>query len=398
MRNWIVSDSDLLSQRLQRALLQLKLECPDTQLLRSASARHLSQLADNDEIVFVAVPAIADAEIELIQHIKSLCQARIVVVSSIADHSTILKAIRAGALDYLEDTTDLANEIAACLARIERGSSHAKQRAHTISIVPCHVSSDASILAANLAAAIATGSGKCCLLDFQLRGGDLALLLKLEPVHSIYDLVTQAIGTDDVMFQQALAAHESGIQLLAGPKLFSDLRGIEPSACNDLILRAQHLFPYVVIATEDIQHSEQIFALAKSEQVLVTMRPDLLSLHRAKLHTEFMLAHDISPEQLQIVVMGTGIAGELPISAIRKVLNSTAIHTVPDDSASITLSINVGNPVVLELPKSPAAREIKKLAAVLTGQTTVPTNALGAATVASKAAALLALNTLSFYK
>src|SRR5262249_40000994 len=161
------------------------------------------------------------------------------------------------------------------------------------------------------------------------RGGDLALLLKLEPVHSIYDLVTQAQAADDVMFQQALAAHESGIQLLAGPKLFSDLRGIEPNACNEIILRAQHLFPQVVIATEDIQHSEQLFALSKSDQVLVTMRSDLLSLHRAKLHTEFMLAHDISRERVQIVVMGTGVAGELPISAIRKVLNNTTIHTIP---------------------------------------------------------------------
>jgi MinD-like ATPase involved in chromosome partitioning or flagellar assembly len=128
------------------------------------------------------------------------------------------------------------------------------------------------------------------------------------------------------------------------------------------------------------------------------MRPDLLSLHRAKLHTEFMLSNDISRERLQIVVMGTGVAGELPISAIRKVLNNTAIHTIPDDPTSITLSINVGNPVVLESPKSPAAREIKKLAAVLTGQTAGTTTALGAATVASRAAALLALNTLSLCK
>jgi pilus assembly protein CpaE len=200
------------------------------------------------------------------------------------------------------------------------------------------------------------------------------------------------------MFREALVEHESGIHLLAGPKLFSDLRGIEPNACDELVLRAQHNFPNVVITTEDIQHSEQLFALSKSDQVLVTMRPDLLSLHRAKLHAEFMLAHGIGAEHLQIVVMGAGVAGELPLSTIRKVLNTTAIHSIPDDPTGITLSINVGNPVVLESPKSPVAREIKKLAAILTGQSTPTPNALGAASVASRAAALLALNTLSFYK
>ena len=56
-----------------------------------------------------------------------------------------------------------------------------------IAVVPCQMPSDASILAVNLAAVLAQGGSRCGLLDFQLRGGDLAMLLKLTPRHTLYD-------------------------------------------------------------------------------------------------------------------------------------------------------------------------------------------------------------------
>jgi MinD-like ATPase involved in chromosome partitioning or flagellar assembly len=128
------------------------------------------------------------------------------------------------------------------------------------------------------------------------------------------------------------------------------------------------------------------------------MRPDLLSLHRAKQHVDFMLAHDVNNNHIQVAVMGVGLGGELPMTAIKKVLNSTPVHAVPDDATALTLSINVGNPVVLESPKSRASQGILKLASALVGHDTdaVPNKSEGI--LGAKAAVLLALNTLSFCK
>jgi Flp pilus assembly CpaE family ATPase len=319
-------------------------------------------------------------------------------VSSASDGASVVNAIRAGASDYLDSERDLAAEISSCLSRIKRTESEQKPKSFSIAIVPCHVASDGSILATNIAATLAKRYGSCCLLDFQMRGGDLALLLKLQPQHSIYDLISRPQAVDDAMFQQALAQHESGIQLLAGTKLFSDLRGIDPSSCNAIVDHAHTSFEHVVIAAEDIQHSEQIYALSHSDSVVVAMRPDLLSLHRAKQHIDYMLAQDISCDNLHVAVMGTGLTGELPMSAIKKVLNRIEVHALPDDGTAITLSINVGNPLVLESPKSPTSRAIVSLTSVLTGDNEENTVPKSEAMLGAKAAALLALNTLSFCK
>jgi pilus assembly protein CpaE len=399
MECWVIGDNQDLSERICKALQHLNQRCPETHLISLADAMRSPQLSETvNGIVFIALPTVGHEDIEIIRNIRKVSQLRMVLVSSAADNASIVNAIRAGVSDYLDKDQELVTEISCCLSRIKRAESEQKPKSYTISIVPCHVASDSSILATNLAAVIAQKHGSCCLLDFQLRGGDLALLLKLQPLHSIYDLISQPQSVDEGMFQQALAPHESGLHLLAGPQLFSDLRGIDPSSCKDIVGHAQGLFPYVVIATEDIQHSEQIHALSHSDQVVLTMRPDLLSLHRAKHHIDFMLAHDIHNDRIQVAAMGVGLGGELPISAIKKVLGNTAVHAVPDDATALTLSINVGNPVVLESPKSRASQGILKLVSALIGDDTEVLPSKPEGMLGAKAAVWLALNTLSFCK
>jgi pilus assembly protein CpaE len=397
MECWIIGDSLDEVTRVRTSLQHLNLDCPAAHVLSFDDALRTLQCSETATgTAFVSMPAVGYGEVELIRRLRSASKVRLVVVSSTADNASIVNAIRAGVSDYLDIEGDLDSEVSSCLSRIKQAESELRTKSFTISIVPCHVASDGSVLATNLAASIAKKCGSCCLLDFQLRGGDLAILLKLTPAHSIYDLITQPQSVDAVMFQQALAAHESGIHLLAGPPLFSDLRGIDPQTCNGIIDHAQNGFPYVIVATEDIQHSEQIYALSHSDRIVLTMRPDLLSVHRAKQHVDFMLSHGINDDQIQVAVLGSGVRGELPIAGVKKVLNRATVHSIPDDATAVTLSINVGNPVMLESPHSVASRGISKLLDALLGQSLNEPVGTPRGRFATKAAALLALNTLPF--
>jgi Flp pilus assembly CpaE family ATPase len=307
----------------------------------------------------------------------------------------VLRAIRAGAKDVLNDDGDLHEEIVGFIARIASASSQQIEKGRIISIVPCHAPSDASFLAANIAAAVAKHIGSCCLLDFHLRGGDLAMLLKLTPRYTLYDLIHQCLNIDVSMFQQALTRHDSGIRLLAGPELFTDLHHIEPQVCQAILAAAKSSQPFVIVNSEDIQHTEQVLALASSDQVVLTMRSDLVSLHRAQKHIDFLKGNRVSCDHLHVVVMDTGRIGELPISAIKKVLRIAAIHSIPEDTEATTVSINVGNPIVLEAPRSKASKAINELVLALAGWSDTRDSKRGYLS-SVKAAALVA--TLPFCK
>jgi pilus assembly protein CpaE len=227
----------------------------------------------------------------------------------------------------------------------------------------------------------------------------LALLLKLRPDHTVCDLITQSQQVEHSMFQRALTQHDSGIRLLAGPQIFTDLRNVDPRVCQEVLSSAQACYPFVIVNTEDIQHEEQIRALATSDRVLVALRLDLVSLYRAKHYIDFMLKNDVAPEHLHVVAMGTGRPGELPLAAVKKALRVSHVHCVPDDPETITVSINVGNPLVLEAPKTKIAQAITKIVVEITGMTAASSaDPKQSGLLAAKAAAVLALNAVPLFK
>jgi pilus assembly protein CpaE len=397
---WIIADADPLAARIRESLQHLAIECPATHISRMEPIGHQADaVADFDGLVFFAAQHIDPAYIEVLRQIRAVVEddAKIVVISSARDHGIVLNAIRAGASDFLSLDDNLHEELVNFVTRVksERKQKHINGR--VLSVVPCHAPGDASLVAANLAAVIAMRTESCGLLDFHLRGGDLALLLKVAPRHTLMDLLKPDISIDETMFEQALTRHESGIRLLAGPKPFSDLRNIRPQLCQQIISLAQRSHQFVIINTEDAQHAEQVRALAGSNDILLTTRLDVVSLRRAQQHIEFMTRNRVLLEHIHVVALGVGHAGELPIGAVKKVLQMSSVHCIPDDPISTIRSINLGNPLVCETPHAKISQAITALADLFVGQSDPTAKPSGRPPIGTvKAAAIIALNTLPF--
>lgn len=357
-----------------------------------------SELEDYAGVLFVAVKELASKHIDSLSRIRLIVnrEAKIVVVASETSPAILLKAIRAGACDILSADENLADEIGMFFTRLSTENSEGYTRGKVITVVPCSTSSDANLTAVNMAAIIAQHSKTCGILDFHFRGSDLGILLQLTPRHTILDVLNQPETIDEAMFRQALAVHDSGIELLPGPQYFSDLSNVRFQACQQLIRMAQHCWSTIVINAEDVQHAEQIRSLAISNEVVLTMRPDVASLYRTQKHVEFLLNNHVPSEHIHIVVLGMGHSGELDLATAHKVLRVDHIYGIPDDPVAVVMSINIGNPLVLEKPTSKAALAIKDVVTRIMGHQPADTRAQKSSSMSAvRAASMLALNTLS---
>lgn len=398
MNAWIIFDNDSLARKISDCLRSCGINCTPRLTSHVESFGALNELLNDFEgLVFLAIGQFGAGHLELLRRVRGSLgtSSRIVVVSSLRDHAIVLNAIRAGAYDFLGADENLENEIVSFTHRVRSEQNQKRFDGSVVSIVPCHSSGDASLIASNVSALISMHMGACALLDFHLRGGDLALLLKLTPRHTLFDLLNQSANIDEAMLDQAFTQHESGIRLLAGPSTFVDLKNIRPQVCQQVIALARQLHPFVVVNSEDVQHAEQIRALGMSDRVILTIRLDVVSLFRAKQHVEFMTRNQVEREQIHVVALGTGYSSELPEDAIKKVLQPASISCIPDDPVSVIRSINVGNPIVLESPHTKIAQSIQALSQSLFGFTDEKPRPNIAA---MKAAAVLALNTLPFCK
>jgi pilus assembly protein CpaE len=400
MDSWIFADSDPLGIRVAGALRRFGIECPAARILSFDSVNSPRDVPNAIAgIVFCVSSRLRPDQIEIIKQIHHLAGpgVQIAVVSTSLDHGTMLKTVRAGASDFLNADENLENEIRGFIDRVRSDQIMHETLGRVITIVPCQAASDASLLAVNFAARVAAKKGACGLLDFHFRGADLAMLLKLEPRYSIFDVLNQSETIDESIFHQALATHSSGISLLAGPRSMMDMRTIRAPACQQIVALAQKCFPTVVINTEDIQHAEQIRALAKSNQIVLTMRLDVPSVHRTKEHIEFLVRNHVAREQIDLVALGTGYSADLPLAPIKKLLQVQNIECIPDDPEAAIMSVNLGNPLVLERPKSKTAVALRGFVDRIAGLETAKPNAVERSLVSVvKSSPLLAFNALSF--
>lgn len=368
MDPWIVTESDEIAARVLAALEALEVPCPSTRIVSWSSIGQLAGCIDREgSAIFYAVAEIGGRQLDVVRNLAAMTGGKIVVVAAVDRHEAVLAAIRAGAHDFLNAAGELEEQLTELLARFRAARAHHSTKGRMIAVVPCQAESDASVLAVNVAAAIARKFGNCGLFDFHLRGGELALLMKLAPRHTIHDLITQRDGVDDAMFQQALVEHSSGVRLLAGPPLFASFGSIQPHICQQLLAMAQAANPYVVVNVEDVIHVEQVEALERSDDILLTLRLDVVSVHRAQRHLEHLRRSRIANGKVHMVAMWTGNSAELPIGAVKKVLNVEVIHAIPEDPLAVVMSINTGTPLVLESPQSKPALAIAALADRLTG-------------------------------
>jgi Flp pilus assembly CpaE family ATPase len=223
------------------------------------------------------------------------------------------------------------------------------------------------LIAANLAAVLAQRNQSVGLLDLHLRGGDLATLLKCQPRHTLASLAAKKEQLDQSMFEQSLVKHECGMQILTSPEPFSDFRSIRPELILKVVQLARQSFGYIVVDLEDCEHDEQIRVLAASERIVLVVRPDFVSVHRARKCLEFLTRAKVAREHVSPVVNRVGQPKALGINLIEDVLGMHVASRLPDEPDAVNVSVNLGVPLVIACPQAKISQGIAALAHELTG-------------------------------
>jgi pilus assembly protein CpaE len=305
--------------------------------------------------------------------LKQLCTGsdRLVVigVGPVSNPHIVLEAVRSGAFDYLDPSDDerFCPTLKAVMQRIAARRDGVATAGRLFSVLSPAGGCGGSFLACNLAAALAREAGTCGLLDLHLRGGDLERLLNITPRYSIASLAGKASNLDAALLDQAFHKHECGIQLLAAPELFSDYRQITRELVQRIVQLARSAFPFTVVDLEDAEHAEQLRTLAESDRIIVPVRPDYVSLYRARKYLDFLEKSKVSESQVVLVANRTGQPRELPTRCMEELVGMPVRFRLPNDPTTANTAYNLGVPVVVSQPNSPLARSIRELAACLTG-------------------------------
>ena len=320
-------------------------------------------------LVFLDATESGAALLEKLEQLSRATNASLIVAGASDDPGEVVSFMRAGAKEYIDSRGDLSGEISGLLKRLTKRYDGAPSSGKLITVSSCGGGMGASTIATNLAAILAKEADACGLIDLHPCGGDLSPILQLEPDYTIRELANKGDSLDATLLRKSLVEHSCGIRLLAAPEPFGEGRALPATAITRILTLARREFPYVIVDGEDLFHNEQTAALAESDLVLLVFRLDFASLVRTQkcIHQLTHVAN-VAKEKVLLVAGRCGQPGELPVERAEKVLGQAVTECIPNDPLAAVSAINMGEPVISELPNSALAKAIERLALCVSGK------------------------------
>jgi pilus assembly protein CpaE len=352
----VVSDEAHVAGRVRDWLLSRGLECPAVSLVGLACAADRAGRAELAVLVLAPEPERALAALGEL-HGRLHCP--ILAVGPVHDSRLILRALRSGAVEYL-DEADLENELDAALDRLRAAAAGPSAVGRLVVFLGAGGGCGASTVAVNVAAAWARSGLRPLLLDLRYPLGDLASLLDLAPAYTLADLCQNAGRLDRNLFRRLLAGHSCGVQLLASPRSF---RGepVTADAVRRALTLGREAFPLLAADLDHAFRDEQLVALRQADLVALVLRLEFTALRNARRILEHLCELGVARERILLIANRAGQAQEVPTARVEQALSVRLFHSVPDDPATANRAANLGAPVVLEAGSSHLGRSLAQL-------------------------------------
>ncbi len=220
-----------------------------------------------------------------------------------------------------------------------------------------------SVIASNLAVLLAQRSAKpVVLVDADLQFGDIAVMLKLSPQHTIVDAVSALDKLDAGFLQNLLVQHPaSGLFVLPAPlePAFADQIGAAEMVQIVELLR--QFCSFVVIDTPAYFNDVVLGLIEVSDDVLLVAGMDIPNIKNVKIGLQTLRLLNTPMEKLKLILNRSDSKVKLDVSEVERTLAIQAEALIPSDVV-VPQAVNRGEPVVLSAPKSGVAKALEQLA------------------------------------
>ena len=285
------------------------------------------------------------------------------LAGSQADPNLLIRAMRSGIREFLQFPIEENDFRAAIMRTAMRASLGADDgdRGRIITLLGGKAGLGTSTLAVNLAWTLnRRAPGKTLLLDLRRPAGEVPYFLDLKYDYTWGNLMEDVSRLDATYLHSVVAEHESGLHVLPGPT-----GGLVPDGQTlHLILeQLRRSYDFVVVDTGYPDDNVLPKEIEHADSILIAMQLSLPCLARTSRLVESIRSQDPDAERRMTLIanrvtrdstIGVGEAGD--------VLSRDIAWVIPEDGASALSSLNQGTPLVAAYPKSPAAREIERMA------------------------------------
>jgi pilus assembly protein CpaE len=243
--------------------------------------------------------------------------------------------------------------------RVNGSDPEARVRARTVLVFSGKGGIGKSILASNLATALAVDGAKVAMVDLNLQYGDLGVLLHLE-AHptSIEAVAALGDGITIEILDSVMATSEMGVRVLLAPSN-PELGDLVTAASLETIITQLSLEHDFVVVDSPAHLEERIVGVIQmADHILLVSSFDITSVKDAKTTLRLLQSLGIERERVALVLNQTRPRISFPAEEVEKSLRFPVLSSLPYEP-DMDDSVDNGRPLVLTEPRSGYSRQLR---------------------------------------
>jgi len=325
----------------------------------------LKELHDPDLVVVVLGTQLGLTVIEEIHRVAP--SARVLALSHDEQPELIVKAMRAGADDFLPLPVSRTDLLKVCIkvAETRRCATAGSTRGEVWTVHGTKGGVGVTTLVANLGFALHHARRDAAVLDLDCNAGDLAVFLNVTPVYTLTDIVTNYRRLDSVLLQGTMTRHPCGLEVLAAPTLTPGeppiaLSGEQVRGILDLM---RSLHRVTVVDTGATPSQSSLAAMTAATRVLLVTELTIPALRRCLVTVDWLREEGLDLEgHVEVVVNKyVGKEPEIPVSEASKTLKLPIRTLLPRDDVTALGAVNNGRSLREVRSGSPLTRALAEL-------------------------------------
>lgn len=306
--------------------------------------------------------------------VKAASTSLVFPVASNKAPDLILEAFRLGAADFLVWPGDAGEALAAVRRALAKKSS-GRHAGEVYAVFSGKGGQGVTSIALNLADHIQQLSGERVLLcDLNLYAGEIGMRLELTSRYTPFDLQRDLRRLDQDLLFSSLPRHERGFYILSGPDEVSDADQIGGEEVTRMLQALSGHMDFLIV---DLPHDfspQTLAVLEASDKILLVFQQDLSAVKNTLRVLQFFRELGYGRDRIQLILNRYLKNGDLGVEDFAKIFLQSVYGTLGNDYRTLLEGINSAKTVDMVDGNSLFNRNIRELAARLTGIATLDAN------------------------
>jgi pilus assembly protein CpaE len=317
------------------------------------------------EIVVISCYGHDDGVTEMVDHaVKHRPDRPVVVMSEASPNGFLRQAFEAGADDVFtlpQPAEQVAFMLQKVIARRKGLAIPGKATAPLVAVLGPKGGTGKTLVATNLAVALAQRDANVVLVDLDLQFGDIGLALGLSPESTMYDLMRVGPPFDHEKLDRHLIRHSSGVKVLIAPTRPDQASAVSIEFLRDIYASLRTMCDAVIVDTPPGFTPEVIATIDVSSEICMVGMLDSLSLKNTKLGLETLELMGYDSDRISLVLNRADSRVGITPDDVSTIVGRGPDVSIPSDR-EIPRSINEGTPIVAARQASGAAKAFRSLA------------------------------------